>query len=1479
MRHEVVELTGRHDTPRKQQMQRGKPNHPLPCSGHVVSGPGSWHGMMRRASDVLAWPVVACLLLLAYAPIEAAPNEQLAPGICPSMDIRNYPEHISRLKGCQVIEGQLSIVLMERATPKVFENISFPELREVTDYIIIYRTKGVQNLGSLFPNLAVIRGNRLYKDFALVVFDNEHLESLGLRSLVKIVEGGVRIQQNDKLCYANTIDWSRITSENAVNIIRLNYDTRLCGLCPNAQSRVGSGLVEDRRLQCPSDASGRLLCWNDKHCQKICPGCGDHGCLDNGTCCNTSCLGGCDGITEKDCYACHGYSLGYGKDRKCVTSCPANTYRLASRCVTEEQCRKTPAPSDASRAATKEKERGTYKISGRDCVYTCPIGYMEKGSAGNATCQPCPPSGCNKVCSGGKIDSVASAEQFRGCTHINGKLEISIRNSGGKLTALGEIREITGSLQVVRANPLVSLMFLKSLKVIRGAWEEKEKNKGHALHILNNPNLELLWDWKTHGNITITGGALFIHLNPKLCYNTILPLKNMTFDPISNFTELEVSEENNGNQASCFEDQLQLRVSQLCPTAAVLTWNMYCPDDIRTLLGYSVYYIATNDNVTPYEQRDVCSDIWNVLDLTIDEARNGTRDDFGNETDLFSPCRHMQPSFYPLSHLTPYTRYAAYVKTYTTKQEKKGAQSSIIYFTTLPGRPSPPRGLLVDALTPHSSNIRWLSPLMPNGTIMLYHIEVQANSYNQPKILSGNTNYCANPRTLVNLITPGSEDSTDSQKMDITGNVTNGTCSCDEPNKPSTRFNSQAEDERMESITFENDLQNAVYKKTERIKVKNVVSRLKRSIDSALNSKLVKLTENNTPKKGQVYINTTDEEGYVRSVYFDLSGNTTTLTVNNMRHFTWYTVNIWACRAQHVNESTDAYDLTWCSDRTYNTFRTSQRVDVDVVSNLRAEVVVSNKTLGEVNVTWKPPENPNGFVVAYTVHYSRIEDNGQNSDVGLQSCLTAADYEANGRSYTLRSLAPGNYSVEVTPITVAGAGNVSTVVPLIVIPERIADSGAEWIWGVVGGCLIMILFLAGAIWYIRRGLLSTAEANKLFASVNPEYVSTVYVPDEWEVPRTNIEFVRELGQGSFGMVYEGIAKNIEKGKSEIRCAVKTVNEHATERERQEFLNEASVMKAFDTFHVVRLLGVVSRDQPTLVIMELMRLGDLKTYLRSHRPDVDSSLPRKGPPVTPPTLQNILQMAIEIADGMAYLSAKKFVHRDLAARNCMVAEDLTVKVGDFGMTRDIYETDYYRKGTKGLLPVRWMSPESLKDGVFSSSTDVWSYGVVLWEMATLAMQPYQGLSNEQVVRYVVEGGVMERPEHCPDRLYELMRACWSHRAGLRPTFLHLVADLAQTAQPHFRHRSFFHSPQGQEMYSLQRTAMEEEQELPEVNVGAVATGSGSNLFGVSGRLASWVRELSSVQSRRSDDAAAEPLQPLGAAPLMAGCNGTAPPPPR
>lgn len=302
--------------------------------------------------------------------------------------------------------------------------------------------------------------------------------------------------------------------------------------------------------------------------------------------------------------------------------------------------------------------------------------------------------------------------------------------------------------------------------------------------------------------------------------------------------------------------------------------------------------------------------------------------------------------------------------------------------------------------------------------------------------------------------------------------------------------------------------------------------------------------------------------------------------------------------------------------------------------------------------------------------------------------------------------------------------------------------------------------------------------------MNPEYMSTSYEPDEWEVPRDKIKLLNELGQGSFGMVYQGIVFDLN-GIPELDCAVKTVNEGAQVHERNEFLQEASTMKRFDSYHVVKLLGVVSKGQPVYVIMELMSNGDLKSFLRSHRPDQDD--PPKG---DPPTYRQVVQMAAEIADGMAYLASLKYVHRDLAARNCMVSHDLTVKIGDFGMTRDIYETDYYRKGGKGLLPVRWMSPESLKDGVFTTQGDVWSYGVVLWEMVTLATMPYQGLTNEQVLKWVISRHIMERPEHCPDKLYQIMKLCWHYNPKSRPKFTDIVDMLLDDTHDNFRKYSYF-----------------------------------------------------------------------------------------
>lgn len=430
-----------------------------------------------------------------------------------------------------------------------------------------------------------------------------------------------------------------------------------------------------------------------------------------------------------------------------------------------------------------------------------------------------------------------------------------------------------------------------------------------------------------------------------------------------------------------------------------------------------------------------------------------------------------------------------------------------------------------------------------------------------------------------------------------------------------------------------------------------------------------------TEKKDDEYLNPPKDDiqsrevnGYFEYIYKEVNASVLSVTMTKLRHYSHYMIAVKACRAGEGRN---------CSSEIITNQRTMKIDTTDNVLYLSAEkYATSNHSRGSVKLTWPEPRNPNGFIVSYTIRYQRSDiEHAKYQEI----CITHNHYKNMSGSYAITGLDNGNYSFHVLATSLAGPGAWSP-------PAYIYINESNVSVGVILGIIFLLLALIAAgsfaFWYYRRKFAPPDSGLKLIASVNPEYVSMQYTPDEWEVPRERIIQLNELGQGSFGMVYEGIITDPDDENKRSRCAIKTVNENATDRERINFLKEAAVMKAFDTHHVVRLLGVVSRSQPVLVLMELMVNGDLKGYLRLHRPE-------SGEEVQPPTLRRILQMAIEIADGMAYLSAKKFVHRDLAARNCMVAEDLTVKIGDFGMTRDIYETDYYRKGTKGLLPVRWM----------------------------------------------------------------------------------------------------------------------------------------------------------------------------------------------
>ncbi|XP_037036977.1 protein sevenless isoform X3 [Bradysia coprophila] len=275
-----------------------------------------------------------------------------------------------------------------------------------------------------------------------------------------------------------------------------------------------------------------------------------------------------------------------------------------------------------------------------------------------------------------------------------------------------------------------------------------------------------------------------------------------------------------------------------------------------------------------------------------------------------------------------------------------------------------------------------------------------------------------------------------------------------------------------------------------------------------------------------------------------------------------------------------------------------------------------------------------------------------------------------------------------------------------------------------------------------------------------------------QIRRDQITMTSFLGSGAFGEVYEGIVKTVNVEDAETRVAIKTLRKGATAQEKSEFLQEAHLMSNFKHDHILRLIGVCFDMETLYIIMELMQGGDLLSFLRQSRPSVGipSSL----------TLLDLVSMCVDIAAGCRYLEEMHFVHRDLACRNCLVSSvdpaNRVVKIGDFGLARDIYKNDYYRKDGEGLLPVRWMSPESLVDGVFTSQSDIWAFGVLCWEILTLGQQPYPARNNLEVLHYVRDGGRLGKPSDCPTELYNLMQLCWSYEPDERPTFRYCLEIL-------------------------------------------------------------------------------------------------------
>nr|XP_054513496.1 focal adhesion kinase 1 isoform X20 [Pan troglodytes] len=264
---------------------------------------------------------------------------------------------------------------------------------------------------------------------------------------------------------------------------------------------------------------------------------------------------------------------------------------------------------------------------------------------------------------------------------------------------------------------------------------------------------------------------------------------------------------------------------------------------------------------------------------------------------------------------------------------------------------------------------------------------------------------------------------------------------------------------------------------------------------------------------------------------------------------------------------------------------------------------------------------------------------------------------------------------------------------------------------------------------------------------------------DYEIQRERIELGRCIGEGQFGDVHQGIYMSPENPA--LAVAIKTCKNCTSDSVREKFLQEALTMRQFDHPHIVKLIGVIT-ENPVWIIMELCTLGELRSFLQVRKYSLD--------------LASLILYAYQLSTALAYLESKRFVHRDIAARNVLVSSNDCVKLGDFGLSRYMEDSTYY-KASKGKLPIKWMAPESINFRRFTSASDVWMFGVCMWEILMHGVKPFQGVKNNDVIGRIENGERLPMPPNCPPTLYSLMTKCWAYDPSRRPRFTELKAQLS------------------------------------------------------------------------------------------------------
>ncbi|KAM9237937.1 ephrin type-A receptor 5 isoform 8-T8 [Dugong dugon] len=440
------------------------------------------------------------------------------------------------------------------------------------------------------------------------------------------------------------------------------------------------------------------------------------------------------------------------------------------------------------------------------------------------------------------------------------------------------------------------------------------------------------------------------------------------------------------------------------------------------------------------------------------------------------------------------------------------------------------------------------------------------------------------------------------------------------------------------------------------------------------------------------------------------------------------------------------------------------------VTNVKKGKIAKNS----ISLSWQEPDRPNGIILEYEIKY--FEKDQETSYTIIKSKETTV---------TAEGLKPASvYVFQIRARTAAGYGIFSRRFEFETIPVSVAASSDESQIPIIAvSVTVGVILLAVVIGF----LLSGRRCGYSKAKQDPEEekmhfhnghiklpgVRTYIDPHTYEDPNQAVhEFAKEIeascttierviGAGEFGEVCSGRLKL--PGKRELPVAIKTLKVGYTEKQRRDFLGEASIMGQFDHPNIIHLEGVVTKSKPVMILTEYMENGSLDTFLKKN----DGQF----------TVIQLVGMLRGIAAGMRYLSDMGYVHRDLAARNILINSNLVCKVSDFGLSRvleDDPEAAYTTRG--GKIPIRWTAPEAIAFRKFTSASDVWSYGIVMWEVVSYGERPYWEMTNQDVIKAVEEGYRLPSPMDCPAALYQLMLDCWQKDRNSRPKFEEIVSML-------------------------------------------------------------------------------------------------------